>query len=213
MTLLEKLKAKWNDLARDQGPIMPLVELTTSEWELGTRLGIDTEVLMCVKSVASPLGPIHAVDAVGGGLSNVFAVDVSTTFAREALRELRHALSALNWHAFYCDRTFSHVSIVIMQTRDPFDVLRLRGTHGQSNLPTDKIIHRLQSWDHQFGVVVVGAGPQWVELDFVDQPSDLKTFAAEVAGFCPYTLASNHDSIDELVAQMVDSGGICLRWD
>ena len=78
--------------------------------------------------------------------------------------------------------------LILLKSVDPYDIIRLRETYGweeaDSNLSSDDIIDRLKKWDALCGVTLLGAGADWISLDFKSVPEDLSSFAFDVFYFC-----------------------------
>jgi hypothetical protein len=97
--------------------------------------------------------------------------------------------------------------LILAPVNNAFDYLRLRRTAGMNwGYDTERIVLKLGELEQQFGIVVVGAGSDWVELILERQlkrkeASRLRKWLLE---FCP--------SIEDAWSSAL-SGRIALWWD
>jgi hypothetical protein len=80
-------------------------------------------------------------------------------------------------------------AIGVFKGTDVCDFLRLQNTNGANfDLDTESIIRKLAEWEQLCRLHIVGAGYDWVDLQFDTLPDDLQAFAEDVYDFCPDTL-------------------------
>jgi hypothetical protein len=80
-------------------------------------------------------------------------------------------------------------AIGVLKGTDVCDFLRLQNTNGANfDLDTEDIVARLAQWEKRCSLFIVGAGFDWLDLQFDTLPDDLQAFAEEVYEFCPDTL-------------------------
>lgn len=80
-------------------------------------------------------------------------------------------------------------AIGVLKGTDVCDFLRLQNTNGANfELDTEDIVARLAQWEKRCRLHIVGAGFDWLDLQFDTLPDDLQAFAEEVYEFCPDTL-------------------------
>ncbi len=76
--------------------------------------------------------------------------------------------------------------VAILNTMDPFSIVRLRATDGGNyHISTDDILNRLKAWEQISTFEVVGAASDWVAIQFSRLPDNVCSFAEEVYAFCP----------------------------
>ncbi len=98
-------------------------------------------------------------------------------------------------------------NLILAPVDNAYDYLRLRGTSGMNwGYDTEQIVVKLGELDEQYGMVVVGAGADWVELILERKPkrkeaSQLRRWLVE---FCPSIGDARGDAL---------SGRITLWWD
>lgn len=79
--------------------------------------------------------------------------------------------------------------VVFFRYPNKTPLLWARGTNGANyDVGPQELIDRLQAWSTRSAFRLVGAGVDWIELQFQRLPSDLTAFAQEVYDFCPDTL-------------------------
>ncbi len=149
------------------------------------------------------------------GLSFVSANDVvgldKTKGIRKEWWELRTRFSDQDICVFqgYQARTTSPTAdmIIVMPGRDPYEFLRINRTRGNNYLvETEQIIRALQKLETEFGILIVSAAMDFVELLF-DRPIDKKSLARirqRLHRLCP--------SAEELTTS-IRTGRVGLWWD
>lgn len=97
--------------------------------------------------------------------------------------------------------------VVVAPTDDQYDVLRIEQTNGANyGLQTEDVINALKSIDQQFGVDILGAGFDFVEIRLGKSPTgeELERLTANLLQLCP-DLEGEEDILVE--------GVIRLWWD
>jgi hypothetical protein len=109
------------------------------------------------------------------------------------------------------DRQPDDVSVI--RSDDPFEPLRVMNTSGPSyNLSAQRVIARLRDWDRRHGILLVGAGHDWLEARILRPPQDLRAFVLEVYEFCP-DVVDELQSVDRLAAEIQLTRTLYLWWD
>jgi hypothetical protein len=99
----------------------------------------------------------------------------------------------------------------IIRSEDQFDILRIQKTiDTRAGKTTQMIIDRLAKWKASFDFTITGAESYWVEASFVSMPSDMTTFATELAGYCPEIMNDGTGKIEDLVTDMKNRGSFFL---
>lgn len=60
---------------------------------------------------------------------------------------------------------------------------------------------------------IVGAGGDWIEAEFVNQPKHMQVFAEEVYEFCPDVVDQGTDTVEALAEEMQETNLLFLWWD
>jgi len=88
------------------------------------------------------------------------------------------------------------------------------GTNGTNyDIGTDRIIAHLGEWDRRYGMTLLGAGDDCVEVELARAPSDWGALAREVYEFCPDVVDQGAETVEALAAEMGESRRIFLWWD
>ncbi|MCA9070849.1 MAG: DUF4253 domain-containing protein [Planctomycetaceae bacterium] len=81
---------------------------------------------------------------------------------------------------------------------DQFAELRDKQTNGINyGHSTDDVIARLKRWDERFGIKIVRAEHDLVELELNTLPDDLDAFVREIYQFCPDTVSQGFGCFEE----------------
>lgn len=79
--------------------------------------------------------------------------------------------------------------VVVFRADDPSSLLWVRQTNGVNvEVYTQDVLDRLDEWAERCSFAMLGAGWDWVELNFDTLPDDLEDFAEEICEFCPDTI-------------------------
>jgi hypothetical protein len=104
--------------------------------------------------------------------------------------------------------------IAVLRSEEPFAAIQLMGSHGGNyNIWPEDIIARFTVWDDRFGLLLTGAGDDWVEAAFKRQPADMLAFAKEVYAFCPDVVEQGTETLSVLAKEMAASNHVFLWWD
>ena len=142
-------------------------------------------------------------------------VAVPESRVKEAVRTLQTALGGAHV-VFRSEQNFGHGSdrVAVLRSSDRYDALRTMGTNGTNyDIHTDSIITRLRQWDRRYGLTLVGAGFDWVEVELRRVPADWMGLAREVFKFCPDVVEQGTLTVAALAAEMRRSRTIYLWWD
>ncbi len=102
--------------------------------------------------------------------------------------------------------------VSVIRAKDPFEPLRVMGTAGPAyELSTQRVLAKLRDWDRRYGVQLIGAGHDWVEVRLQRLPERMRRFAVEVYEFCP-DVVSDVESIDRLGEELQLTRTLLLSW-
>jgi hypothetical protein len=133
---------------------------------------------------------------------NAISVVMSRDRAEAFVRQNQDRLNTCGYSAYASERRDSRgckaaEELVLLKSTDPYEIIRIRDTYGwedaDSNLTADEIISRLKKWDDICGVILLGAGPDWLSLEFKSLPADLGSLAFEVYNFCSEGVGEFYD--------------------
>jgi Domain of unknown function (DUF4253) len=133
----------------------------------------------------------------------------------DAVRRLRAGLGA-GYPVFVAELGFGirDEEVAVLRGDDPFLPVRVMGTNGANfDVMNDDVVERLQAWDARYGLVLTGAGHDWLQADFVTPPADMTAFAHEVYEFCPDVVDQGTETVEALAAEMAAGNFVYLWWD
>jgi len=176
----------------------------------------DGDILELVRQMKITPEPLTGVGA--GGNSQVAAgISFQATESRalQLVKKFRTRANKLGYQIYVQELGYGYQAdrVAIFKSADKFDTLRLRQTFAYDHgLSTEIIIQRLDSWDRQLGVEIIGAGYNWVWVHFDSLPENLGSFGKEILHFCPDVLLFKSGSIDQLVVDLKNDQGVYLFW-
>lgn len=102
--------------------------------------------------------------------------------------------------------------VTVIRAKDPLEPLRVMGTAGPTyELGPQRVLAKLRDWDRRYGVQLIGAGHDWVEVRLQRLPERMRSFAVEVYEFCP-DVVSDVESIDRLGEELQLTRTLHLAW-
>jgi Zn-dependent protease len=194
------------------------IVLTPGEEKLAAEAGIDAGILLRLKRLAGgeikrlegrdeqerPLPAAGATLAIPSAVSDVLVL------------RLREELLGQGYLLFVDEKAYGNGPdrVGLLKGSDPFEILRLKRTDGANHGHANKdVIARLQEWQGRTPFVIVGAGRDWVDIEFRETPADLPAFAAEVGRFCPDAIEQGVGSVAELEKTIGATKRLFLWWD
>ena len=194
--------------------------LGAGEKTLAAAIGFDAAVAEEFRRYVSDIRQLDVPDPETGRNKKADGLSGSADSgqAPERVRRLNAVLVPRGYRAFLQVMNFGVDKksdlIAVVRTRDQFSPLRLCGTAGVSQgIDTGEIIEKLQAWHDRFGIQMIGAGPEWVQFDFVRQPADMMDFAREVAAFCPAVVEPENGTVEALAEEMAWKNTVYLWWE
>lgn len=184
--------------------------LTAAERELCGKIDFDSLVAEKLKAVTKkPVEQLRGLDEINDTWSPVAGLSAKTTeeAAHEILDTLQPQLPA-EYMAFYSERSVhGDNEIVVLKTSDQFDLVRLKATSaGNYDLDNIDIIVRLQQWQKLCRFRIVGAGHDWVIVEFETIPDDINAFSEEIYDFCPDTIDQHFGCFGDMADAMEEAG-------
>jgi hypothetical protein len=197
--------------------------LTEQEKSLCKSLDIDENVAVEIKTVSkSVIEQLPQISEYGevlegkfeGICSKVPTVDYMVSpKILEFVSENKSKFLEQNYNLFVFDSGEGNYLSVIKGKSDT-EVLKWRQTNGINyDIDNDSIISKLQEWKSKFDFILLGAGMDWLQIQFITQPLDFDKFAEEVYEFCPDIIDQGVGDFEELAPEMKRINGVFLWWD
>ncbi len=197
--------------------------LTEQEKSLCKSLDIDENVAVEIKAVSkSALEQLPQINEYGevlegkfGGIcSKVPAVDymVSPKILK-FVSENKSKFQERNYNLFVFDSGEGNY-LAIIKGKSDIEVLKWRQTNGINyDIENDSLISKLQEWKSNFDFILLGAGMDWLQIQFITQPPNFDKFAEEVYEFCPDIVDQGIGDVEKLAPEMKRMNGVFLWWD
>jgi hypothetical protein len=195
----------------------PPKALSQDEKALAARASIDEELVRIARGYGDTFEQLEAMDD-NGELHRVEGISfqVPSTKALETTRTLREEFGPRGCLVFWLEMNFGTApdKIAILKGSDQFDIVKLRRTDGINwDIEHEKVLARLKEWDSRYGLRIMGANQDWVQAEFLRQPTDMLEFAREVYRFCPDVVNQGAESVDALASEMKATNTVYLWWD
>ncbi|MFA5074088.1 MAG: DUF4253 domain-containing protein [Nitrospirota bacterium] len=141
---------------------------------------------------------------------------VRTTKTEELVKSLRSTLRSRGYLIFKSHRGYGTVpdTVTVIQGRTSYDIVKMQGTEAIGfDLSTQTIIAWLKERQKESSFVITGAGPDWIEAQFIKLPHDLTIFAKKIIEFSPDVLTRDIKTLDNLIEHIEKKKGFFLSWD
>lgn len=160
--------------------------------------------------MAAGIGDLRIVQRLveGGADVNRCADDNVEWTAAFCAREAGHTKVA-EWLTAQMDRSLLEEQEQLMEARDPrFRALYEHAT-GAEALSTDDIVAVLAHWNERYGIEVMDASGDSVDLEFGKVPADMDAFIRELSEFCPDIMEDS----DAIARALRENRTVTLWWD
>jgi hypothetical protein len=143
-------------------------------------------------------------------------VDVSKNKRSKALENLKKIFKDTDYQVFYTSVGYDNApeKICILRSKDKYESLKALNTNSVNyDVDTDTLIKKLQDWDTELGIDIMGLDGDWVDIKFKKLPHDIEKFANDIYKFCPDSVDQGVGDIDELSKLLKEDKQIFLWWD
>ncbi len=191
-------------------------ELSETELAIAESTNISQEVLKLVRThtdatfIDIPKDDTHEYAALAINLEN----EKATALVNE-LRKIRYMKALSGYTVFKAIRNQNAADdqVRILHQEDPLYPIKYMKTKGSyPKLSTDQIFDKIERWHGRRGCVLLGAGKNWVELQFVLPLEDTDKFAKEIISLCP-ALDSVYRGYERLSKKLQEEKPtILLEW-
>ena len=195
--------------------------LSPHEEELTRRIGFDPAVVLIVKQEAAE----HTVRRLVGFNEDgyqLLADGITATVRRERADRIRAALRrkllARRYLVFLADENeeTGTATIGVLRGGDQFEILRVMQTNGpHQDVKNEDVIEKLSSWHKRAPFEIIGAGYDWVEIEFLKLPGDMAGFVKDLYEFCPDAVDADGGAAEEkdMADRISASRRLSLWWD
>ncbi len=198
----------------------PKKSLTQAETELLNKLNFNTELLTELKSLTkNELKQLPAIDQETGDVLNdqvfngVFT-ETPEVKAADYVKQLKNKFSNNGYLLFVFGSEVVQKHIAVIKGTDELDILRYRRTDGINyDLENEAIVKKIAEWKSKYGLIVIGCGRDWLQVEFNKLPTDMEIFTNEVYEFCPDSVDQGLGTIEDLQQAIIEMKGIWLWWD
>lgn len=194
------------------------VTLSPAAEELARTINFDRRVLLIVREESQDrISRLIGFDDDGYQIvAPGIAVSVPEDRSDRILESLRHKLRPLKYMPFVVEMNegLKIDKIGVLKGTDQYAILRIMHTDGEDyEIANEDVIDRLMEWQKTSPFDIIGAGSDWVEIEFKTLPKDLNAFADEVYDFCPDTVDQGPASIEGLIKEIRRTNRLFLWWD
>ncbi len=191
--------------------------LSDAETEILSELSFDKTIMLEVKSFGTSLKRMQGVtDDYDEVPANGVILTVRPNSGRNTVFKIREKLAGTPYWAFLHDNKhgYGDDEIAIVEGSDAYSYLAIVRTDGVNlDLSHEQVVARYKEWDQKYGLLLVGAGQDWLEAEFKNPPNDWNAFAKEVFDFCPDVVEQGTGDIDTLAKEMRNQNSVFLWWD
>jgi hypothetical protein len=194
--------------------------VTLSEYSetVAKIIGFDRKVLIIMKEESG--GSIQRMVGYDENDFQIVVDGVSVPVPEEKTDEILHALrkklAPLKYMAFVVEmnESINMDKIGVLKGTDQYQILRLMHTAGdQYDISSEDVIGRLKDWEKTSPLDIIGAGNDWVEIEFRTLPRDLKAFVEEVYDFCPDAVDEGPGTTADLARDIQQTKKLFLLWE
>ena len=174
--------------------------------QLCERIGFESEIGQWIAERAGR--ELEQLVGVEPEFYNEIAVDgVSFAVESEELGELllalREGLQPRGYCAFWSVRREANglhagEEIAVLRTDDPLEAVRIKGSDGANyDVFNEDVVAQLHEWRDEFDLQILGAGHDFVSVQFARLPDNLCAFAEQIYNFCPDVIEQGFAAMEE----------------
>jgi hypothetical protein len=194
--------------------------LKQTETSLLTKIDFKVELFTEIKEVTkNEIKQLPAIEEETGDIlgrkffDGVFS-EVSEERAVDFVKKSKTTFKENGYLIFVFEGEGNKKNIAVIKGTDELDILRYRKTNGINyGLGNSDIINKISEWKAKYGLMVIGCGRDWLQVEFDKLPTDLETFANEVFAFCPDSVDQGAGTIEKLKETILEQKGVWLWWD
>lgn len=194
------------------------VTLSAEERSLAERTSLDEAAILVIKSFGrGNVERLRGYDDLGDAAElDGVTIGVPEDRTEAVIERLSLELGPRGYRAYVHERNygFEPDRIAVLTDPDPWTYVAMMGTNGiNHDVMHEDVVRKLRDWDRRYGIEIVGASFDWVEVRFRRLPRDLEAFAREVYEFCPDSVEQGVGSLGALEREIEGRRGVFLWWD
>ena len=133
----------------------------------------------------------------------------------ELVRAERERFAKSGYALFLAERNFGIAPdrIAVLPATDPFAPVLALGTAGPDGATSNEtVVARLREWRQETGLELLGAGPDWVEVELSRLPKDVDELVRETAALAPAAVGDDETSRERFTNELRRSRRLYLWW-
>lgn len=141
---------------------------------------------------------------------------VRTQNADELIASYRPGLRVRGYLIFKSYRGYGSLPdiVTVVKGNSSYDLLKIMATESVTyRLNTKAIIAWLKARQKSGSFFITGAGPDWIEAQFVRRPANMRAFAGKIFAFAPDVRRHGPKTPGALAESMKKTNGFYLVWD
>lgn len=180
--------------------------------------GVERNLMLEIQSFGTSTERLMATTPDGHTIpTNGIILNTMPKKGRMILTQVQAHLANSQYRAYLLAESFSQNlpdKIAILKSDDEFYYLSVVQTNGNNyGISHSQVVERYRQWKEKYGLILIGAGNDWLDAKFRNPPDDWLAFAREVYEFCPDVVNQGTESIDSLAEEMRRSNSVYLWWD
>lgn len=193
---------------------------TSQEKKLLRLLDFDISVISEIKKISeSEIKQLPAIDSKTAQLNkkkyfNGVYIATPAIIANNYVKKNKSFFKNKGYLLFVFEGDDSKKNIAIIKGSNEMDILNYRKTAGLNyNLQNADIVAKMNDWNTKYGIIVVGCGRNWLEIEFKNLPKNAALLAKEVYHYGPDSINECEATISDLTNCIKKTRGIVLLWD
>ncbi len=188
-------------------------------------IGFETKALLAIRAVSDSIIFRHNVAFDTDGKSKLDALSLNDKGfyfkadqkkSRNIVLQLREPMRSTGYLIYISEMNYGYSpdKIAVIKSTDQFDILKYEMTNGLNyDIKTEAIVQKLTEWSTQINFKIIGAGFDFVDAVFLNEPEDMSSFVKDIALFCPDVITQGTGTVERLEVEYRRSNGFYLWWD
>ena len=194
--------------------------LKQTEIDLLTKIDFKADLFVEIKEVTKkeikqlPATEEETGDVLNGEFFEGVYSETTDERAIDFVRKSKAKYKENGYLIFVFEGEDNKKNVAVIKGTDELDILRYRKTNGINyGFENSNIVVKISEWKAKYGLIVIGCGRDWLQVEFEKLPTDLNNFANEVFAFCPDSVEQGVGTIEKLKEAITEQKGVWLWWD